>query len=380
MTSADPTVMIVAGEPSGDARAAELLFELRRIVPGIKSYGLGGPYLAAEGHRSIAALEDLSVMGFREVFSRLLMFTRLLRRLADSVELEHPRVAVLVDYPDFNLRLARMLSRRGVVVIGYISPQVWAWRAGRVRAIARYFARMIVVFPFEEKIYKRAGVPVHFVGHPLVGRVEPTCTRAEFRRRVGVHDDSILVGLLPGSRRQELERIGPVMRDAALLLQRHVPNLRAVVGAAPSLCREEVKRVFFRKMFHVVCDATYDVMHHSDALAVASGTATLEAALSGTPFVVVYKTAPLNYAVARSLVRLRDIGLVNVVAGRRIVPEAVQTDASPDRVASILRGILFDGDERSRIVDGLERVRGLLGRPGAAARAAAVVARCMEIA
>jgi lipid-A-disaccharide synthase len=322
----------------------------------------------------VADVADLAVVGFSGVLARLPRIWSMYRRLLAEARSFRPQAAVLVDAPGFNLRLGPALKRLGIPIFYYIAPQVWAWDAGRAAAMARWVDRLAVILPFEEAIFRAAGVETRFVGHPLLEEVSPEVAQDVFRRELGVAPGVAVIGLLPGSRAQEVARILPVMTAAVAGLRAGpaaVPGgFAAVVAAAPGLPRTAYGAARAAGL-HVVDGRTHAVQAHADACVVASGTATLETALLGTPHVIVYRTGRLNYGIARRLVRLRRIGLPNIIAGEDVVPELVQDECVPEAIAGRLARWLADPGAARRVRERLATVRTRLGAPGASRRAAA---------
>lgn len=368
-----PGLLISCGEPSGEFYGAELVKELRKRFPDLPAFGLGGDRLASENVRLLAHLSDLAVVGLVEVLSHL----RRLKRLFDSVVAEaervHPDVAVLIDYPDFNLRLARALKSLGIPVVYYVSPQLWAWRRGRIKTVKRDVAKMLVIFPFEEEIYRSAAVPVSFVGHPLVDHVQPPVDRAKIARSLGLSGDYPVIALLPGSRNKEVGFNLPPILGAVDLLRKKRPELQFALAAAPHL-RGQVFAEASSAGVTVVEGKTRDVLSAARVAIVASGTATVETALTLTPMVVVYRLSALTYALGKPLVKVANYAMVNLIAGRVVVPELIQNDFTPGRVCEETLGLLDVGASRTLMLANLEEVRGRLGKGGATARAADEVA------
>ncbi|HVP36950.1 MAG TPA: lipid-A-disaccharide synthase [Terriglobales bacterium] len=368
-------VLIIAGEPSGDLHGAGLVKELKRINPGIEYYGVGGSKLKQEGMNLLFGIEKLSFMGFYEVLKNLKVIRELKRTLLDFVNRDKPDLVILIDYPGFNLLFAREIKKRKIRILYYISPQVWAWGKKRIQTIKELVDRMIVFFSFEEKLYKDAGVKVSFIGHPLLDLVKPSLPKEEFRKRVQLTDRERLIGLLPGSRMQEIEKILPVMTKSCLILKNSFPDLKIAVGVAPNIDRIRLQVLLKKTDLEVIIpeDLTYDLMSYSDLLLATSGTATLESAISGTPLIVLYKTSLFTYLLAKNLVKIPDIGMVNIVAGKRIVPEFIQSEAKPERIAREMERILTDRIEYERIKNDLTEVKDKLGEKGAYQRSAQIV-------
>jgi lipid-A-disaccharide synthase len=370
------SVLMVAGEVSGDLHGAHLVEAVRAVAPETRFFGMGGRALRLAGMEVLFPCEPLSVVGITEVAARLGIIFRTLKGLKEALVRRRPDLVILIDFPDFNLRVARAASRAGIPVLYYVSPQVWAWRRGRVRQIRRWVRKMAVLFPFEVPIYEAAGVDVTWVGHPLLDQVNPFLTREEASERFGLDPGRRIVGLLPGSRLHEVERLLPVFLDAAALMRQAMPDVQFVVARAPGLSDRlfaplgEERAVPVR----IVEGASHEVMALSDLLVMASGTATLEGAILGKPMVIAYRVSRLTYWVGRALIRgIRYIGLVNLVAEKRVAPELIQDEANPERVAAEALRFLGDPDLYGATVEALAEVRRRLGEPGAATRAARIV-------
>ena len=364
-------LLIVAGEPSGDLHAARLVRALRAGGE-VESCGVAGPRMRAEGVRALVAQEDLAVIGFSGVIARLPALLAARGRLLHALASFRPDAVVLVDYPGFNLRLGPELKRRGARVFYYIGPQVWAWHPERARAMASWVDRLAVVFPFEEAIFRAAGVSTTFVGHPLLDELAPEVDEAAFRAELGVDAATPLVGLLPGSRRGELAHHAAPLLAAAQRLRRERPGVQHVLALADGLALDGVSTSSLAGVA-VVRGRTHAVQAYARCCAVASGTATLETALLGTPLLVCYRVGWLNYAIARRVVKLARIGLPNIVAGREVAPELIQGALTPEAVALALGAWLADDAARERAHAGLAIVRERLGGAGASARAAAAL-------
>ncbi len=366
------TVLIVAGETSGDLHASRLVREMKRRSSGLRFVGIAGPRMRAEGVEAVYRVEALSFLGFAEVLRHLPFIRQVSRRMTHLLDELQPELVILVDYPGFNLRFARRAKERDIPVFYYIAPQVWAWGSGRIKKMVERVDRLAVILPFEEHLFRQYGLDAHFVGHPLLDLAHDETPRELFCARAGVNPDAQLIGLFPGSRRQEVQRHLPVMLELAELIGGQLPNTRFVVAQASGL-GEGTYTASVRSWpsgVKLLRQGHYALMRHASALVVASGTATLEAAIFATPFVVVYKVNPTTWFIARRLVKLPYIGLVNVVAGRRVVPELLQHDFTPENLAQTVRALLKDEALRNQMRANLLDVRRQLGQPGAAARAA----------
>ncbi len=373
-------ILMVAGEASGDLHGAHLLEAIRQIDSGIQFFGVGGERLERGGMRILFPAHALSVVGLTEVFSKLPSILKALREVEKFIRQQRPDLAILIDFPDFNLRVAKMASRWGIPVLYYISPQVWAWRRGRVRLIARRVKKMVVFFPFEVPFYRAAGVDVEWVGHPLLDMVKPKLSKEEAFAKFGLDPQKRTVGLLPGSRMREVERLLPPLLETAHSLHQIIPDLQFVIPLAPGFTEETLSPWIGRSPISVklIQNWTYDVMNISELLILASGTATLEGAILGKPMIIIYKVSLLSSWVGRALIRVKHIGLVNLIAGKAIVPELIQKDVNPKRMTEEALRILKDSVLRQNMVKSLQEVRDRLGDPGAAQRAARIVLSLLE--
>lgn len=370
-----PSVMLAAGEVSGDVHGAALCRALRAEAPGARLFGMGGSRMAAAGLEVMADIRDTAVVGFSEVVRRLPVLRRTYRQLVAGLSSEHPDVLVLIDYPGFNLRLARAARERGVPVVYFIPPQVWAWRPGRLQTIRERVSLVLAVFPFERALYASAGVPVQFVGHPVLDTIPTAPTRAAARRQLSLDGGGLVIGLLPGSRSQEIERLVPLMAEAARRIVAVRPDVRFVLALAPSVSRAVVDRYLAGgPPVAVVEDRTYAVMRASDLLLVTSGTATLEAALLGTPMVVCYRLSAVSERIASVLVRVPWVSLVNLVLGRRAVPELCRRrDATGQRLAGEALQLLEAPGALDAQRQAFRELEAELGAAGVATRAARLV-------
>ena len=355
--------------------AGALAAELRRRVPDAEIFGFGGPRLKDAGGRLVADYSPLSVTGITEAVKIIPRSFAMLRKLVDAARELRPHVFVAIDFPDFNFRLMAALRRLGIPIVYYVSPQLWAWRPGRMETMKEYVDRVLVIFPFEEALYQRAGVSVQFVGHPLVDLIRTGQDRTAFLHDRGLKPDAPTVALLPGSRRNELNRIVPVVTRALPLIREQVPGVQFVVACAPGM-PDNLFAPLVNEANHslvLVRDRTDDVLASSDVVITASGTATIQATLHERPMVVVYKVSPIEYRLGKPLVRVDTFAMPNLVAGARIVPELIQDDFTPERTAAEAVALLTDASKREEMRAALAQVRQQLGTPGATARAAEAV-------
>jgi lipid-A-disaccharide synthase len=361
--------------------AARLATALKQRT-GAEFFGMGGPRMAEAGVELVADYHEVAVVGITEVLHKIPTVVGVQNRLAREAARRHAALALLVDSPGTHLGVARRLKKHAIPVGYFIGPQVWAWRAGRVRVVKRLVNHMVVIFPFEEKIYRDAGVPVDYVGHPLVDVVRPSMTRNEFAARHGFDPERLIVALLPGSRRNEIAQNYPRIVEACELLAREVRasgGLQFAHAAAPGLGADLFESHGRRRGVEIkrIEGSAYDTLAAADCAIVASGTATVEAALLGTPMVVVYRVAPVTAAILRRMLKTPFISMVNLVAGRRLVPELIQDDFTPAAVAAEVRYLLESSDGRDEMKAGLAEVRARLGSGGAIERAADVFARML---
>ncbi len=369
--SSSGKVFLSAGEASGEYYGTLVMTALRELIPDADFFGLGGRRMEALGFRPIVRSEDVAVMGITEVVRHMPRIYREYRRLRASIAQEKPDIAILIDFPDVNLSLAKRLKAQGVPVIYFVSPQLWAWKKYRIRNVQRYVDRMLTIFPFEEQFYRERGVKAEFVGHPLAELEPPRISRLEFARQAGIDPGKTWVGLLPGSRGKEIRLNLPEMVRAAAMLRRNSePNAEFLLPLAPILTpmqRDHIRSVLSGLLARepnppriVVVDDARAVLHHAAASVVASGTATVEAALIGNPFIVVYRISPVSYAVVKRVVDVPHVAMVNLIAGKRIVPELIQGDFTASEVVSHLRPLLENDEARARMQADLRQVGQLL--------------------
>ncbi|HYL86226.1 MAG TPA: lipid-A-disaccharide synthase [Candidatus Angelobacter sp.] len=375
-------LLLSAGEASGDMYAARLATALKQRL-NVAIFGMGGAQMRAAGVEIVTDYSEVSVVGITEVFKRLPSLIRAMRHLVEEAQRRKPPLAVLTDFPGFHLRLARKLRRKGVRNVYYICPQFWAWRPWRANLVRRRFAEALCIFPFEEKFYADAGVPVKFIGHPLVGNVQASLTRSSFCEKYGLDPSASILTVLPGSRRGEIAHHLPILVEAlAEIRRKYAAPLEIVIAVAPDLDSARLESKFppdWRVRF--ITNDTYSALAAADLAIVSSGTATVETALLGNPMIVIYRLSPLTARLAKPLVRTKFFSMVNLIAGRAVVPELIQHDFTPQRLAVEACALLSATAEgQSRIEEmrrGLLEVQNLLGPPGAVDRAADEIARLL---
>ncbi len=368
-------VLVIAGEASGDLHASNLVRATASRDPSIAFFGVGSSRMRDAGVRMLADASEISVVGITEVATHAGAIFRVYGKLRKFLRDERPDLLVLIDFPDFNILVGKAARRLGIPIVYYISPQVWAWRRGRIRTIAGLVRTMMVVFPFEERLYRDAGVDVRFVGHPLTDVVRSSFTVEDARKRFGLDPGRRTVAVLPGSRRSEVAGLLPAMLDAAGSLHARFSDLQFILPVAPTLPEEHIRTLCAQAKapVTVTSGSVYDVLRASDAAIVASGTATLETALMNVPMVIVYRVSRLTALLVRMLATYDHVGLPNIVAGRRIVPELLQEAVTGANIDAALVPLLEDRQARDAALRGLAEVRRKLGEEGASARAAAVV-------
>ncbi|MDB4470680.1 lipid-A-disaccharide synthase [Deltaproteobacteria bacterium] len=374
-------IMIVAGESSGDLHGSNLLQAAAESFPQLDFFGVGGERMRAAGCRIIFPSDQLSVMGLVEVVAqlpRLIARFRQLKRILQGTE--RPDLLVLIDFPDFNLRLAKVAKQLGIPVLYYISPKVWAWRSGRAKTIAERVDRLALIFPFEPEIYQQLGVEAEYVGNPLLDEFADNEPRGDLRQQVDIGDKAQVIGIFPGSRNSELKYIFPTLLETARCLLQKKPDVKFLLPVAPSLPREFFAREIAQTglPITVVEENIYEVAAACDAVLTVSGTVTLQLALTGTPMVILYKVAPLSYWIGRRLIKIEHAGLTNIVAGKGIVREFIQDAATPAALCEEVLRLLDDRDYVEGMSKELIRVQQLLGDPGCSQRVAQIVAgMCM---
>ena len=367
-------ILVVTGEASGDLHASHLVTAMRTCTQNVEFSGMGGEKLRAAGTRIVFDIAELSVMGITEVIRHLGKLYRVFSSLKASLKHDRPDLLILVDYPDFNLRLAKAAKKYSIPVLYYISPQVWAWRTSRLKQIGELVTKMIVVFPFELPLYERAGIDASFVGHPLLDVLTVNQPKEDNTRHFGLNEHKTTIGLLPGSRLSEVKKLLPPMIEAAQHLTEHFSNLQFIVPIAPGLQKKEIEKLLQEATIPIttVSDSIYDVINSSYLVIVASGTATLETALLATPMVIVYKMSPLSYLIGKTLVKVPYIGMANIIAGKKVVPELIQEEATAGNIAAAATRLLKDTRYYQNICEELASIKKKLGEPGASKRAAQI--------
>lgn len=373
-------ILIIAGEASGDTLGAGFVREFQKLQRQTRFFGLGGDKMKTAGVKLSYHIKDLAFLGFWEVVKNIRFIKKVQRDVLYQVDILKPEMAVLIDYPGFNLSLASKLKQRGLKVFYYISPQIWAWGGGRIRKIKSSVDFMTTIFEFEKEVYEKAGVPVRWVGHPLLDEIQAPVAENEFRRIAGLKEDDIALGLFPGSRIQEIERILPELLQALDLISSANPLIKGLIGRAPAIDNAVYRNIMTRHNSNARFyeGGNYDLMARARLNLVCSGTATLECAIIGTPMVVVYKTSPPTYWIARSLIKIPYIAMVNVVAGEKIVPELIQGECNARAIAAMSRKYLDDSGFYNDVKNRLARIKSKLGETGAAGRAAMAAVELMS--
>jgi lipid-A-disaccharide synthase len=372
-------ILISAGEASGEMYGAQLIEALRRGDPSLRFFGAGGDRMRAAGCEIIVDAKDLAVVGITEILSHLPKIYSLFRKLIRAADDKHPKLAIVIDSPAFNWRVARQMRKRGIPVVYYVCPQFWAWRQGRVKLLRKYINQALVIFPFEEDFYRVHGVNTTFVGHPLADLAVPDISRMHYAAQQALDHVKPWITLMPGSRRKEVRMNLPTILEAASMLGQEYEFLLPV---ARTLEPSFLKELIGNRDVHLVPEAL-PALHHSRAGIIASGTATVEAALMGTPFVMVYRVSPLTYALGKPRVKVTHFAMVNLIAGEEIVPELVQHDFTAGNIVGQLRKIIPDGEPRTRMLQGLAAVKAKLKKPNqngghASERAAEVILEMLK--
>jgi lipid-A-disaccharide synthase len=374
LTSAQSkSILMIAGEPSGDLHGAGVVRELLKANPDLQVFGIGGERMRAAGQEQFYSTKEMAIIGFTEVVRHLPFILKVMKHLKMEVRKRQPACAILVDYPGFNLRFAKRLKKLRIPILYYIAPQVWAWGANRIPKMARLLDHLAVVFPFEEQIFSTQGLATTFVGHPLLEVLHTRMSRDDFFQQQNLPKEASVLGLLPGSRMKEVEKLLPDMLQTAERLMAKIPALKVVIAQAadiPKSTYSEILNKFHTKNLLSLEHSTYSIMAHSNACLVKSGTATLETACFGTPLVVVYRTSNLTYQIARRLIKLKNIAMVNILAGENLAPELIQNHFTPENAASALYPYFTDRQRVAQIKAKLNEVRKKLGEPGASKKVA----------
>ena len=367
-------VMIVAGEASADLHGSNLVRAIKRLDPTIDFYGIGGKQMEEAGARILIPASDMAVVGLTEVFSKLPRIARARRTLKNLIKNNPPDLLIPIDYPGFNIHLAGQAKRYNVPVLYYISPQVWAWRTGRVKKIAKRVDRMAVILPFEEHFYRERGVDVDYVGHPLLDSIPQDLDKDEITRKMDLENAYPVLGLLPGSRNEEIKNHLPVMIKAVEILSSQYPRLRGLLPIAPTISTEQVQSFLKESSAEISLsqDSIYRTLTACDLALVASGTATVETAILGVPMILVYRASAITFWVGKRVIKVPFLGLVNLVAGEQVIPELIQKDLTPERLAREALGILEGGQKRENMIGKLGMVKERLGRGGASERTAKI--------
>lgn len=373
-------ILIIAGEASGDTLGAGLVCEFQKLNSDCSFFGFGGDKMSKLGVDLTYHIDQLAILGFWEVIKNYRFLLKVRRDILQQVDKLKPSMAILIDYPGFNLRLAPLLRKRGVKVFYYVSPQIWAWGSKRIKEIKKNIDHMAVIFEFEKKLYEEADVPVTWVGHPLIDEISINISHREFLENCSLDSRDMPIGLFPGSRKQEVGRILPEMLEALKIISMGYPNVTGIIGKAPALSFDFYQQIMDKAEKHVLIynESNYDIMKHAKMNIVCSGTATLECGMIGTPLLVVYKTSPITYIIAKRLIKLPNIGMVNLVAGKEVVPELIQHECNGQKIAEHVLQYLNDTDYYNDIKSQLEDTRSKLGESGASRRVAETVIGVMQ--
>ncbi|CAN2049447.1 Lipid-A-disaccharide synthase [Candidatus Magnetomoraceae bacterium gMMP-1] len=385
MNNFSKSIMIVAGEASGDLHGANLVRAMKTRDKELYFYGIGGKAMKEAGVRIIMDASELSVVGITEIFSKLPGIFKGMSVAKTNLREKFPNLLILIDFPEFNIHLAKTAKKIGVPILYYISPQIWAWRSGRVKKIKKLVDHIAVIFPFEAEFYKKENIPVTFVGHPLL---EETTKHDHGKTllpdNAGLRSNKLIIGLLPGSREGEIARHLPVMARAADILAGAIPNIHFLIPLAQSLDEKYLQKILthekfnFSPKFTIVSKGVKPVFKQASMIVTASGTATLEAGLAGMPMIIIYKVSSISYFIGRLLIKVDSIGLVNLVAGQKIVPELIQNDACPEKIAFLIKKFLDNPEKLERVKNKLKMIRKKLGEKGASMRTAEIALRLVN--
>jgi lipid-A-disaccharide synthase len=361
-------ILIIAGEKSSDLHAANLVKEIKAQIPSVEFFGLGGDEMQRQGVKLYFNIVGLAVVGFIEVLKNIGKFKAIFNQLLGEIDKLKPQLAILIDYPGFNLRLAAELNKRNIPIVYYISPQVWAWGRSRIRLIKKFIQRMIVIFRFEEELYKKEGITVDFVGHPFLDTVRADAI-------LNLPPGKTTFALLPGSRETEVKRVLPLMLESGEIIRRKIPNSQFIILRSSTIKRELFNQIIanYQLPIYIFDDKTYEGLNSCDFALVASGSVTLESAILEKPFVIIYKVCWLTWLCLRLIIQIPYVGLVNIVAGRRIIEEFIQWRAQPKRIADYVIKTLNNPQQMISVKNELSRIKLLLGNKGASRRAAGII-------
>ena len=368
-------IIIIAGEASGDLHGSYLARAMKMINPEIEISGIGGRLMAEAGVRLYYNIVSLAVIGFIEILINLKKFRHIYNLTLEKIDFHKPDAVILIDYPGFNLKIARQIKKRRIPIFYYISPQVWAWGKNRVKIISELVDKMLVVFEFEKEFYKQHGIDATFVGHPLLDITKPSMEKDEACKIFHLDNTKPIVGILAGSRENEIKRHLAIMLDAARILKKDIRDIQFIISKPPQIPNALFNQLLKSSRLSVtaITEKTYDLMNVADLVLIASGTATLESAISLTPMIIIYKVSPLTYLLIRRLIRIPCIGLVNIVAGKKIMPEFIQYQARPKNISRKARELLKDKKALEQLKGELAKVREKLGVPGASQRVAEII-------
>ncbi len=379
-------IIIIAGETSGDIHAANLVRSIKQLYPSVSFSGLGGPRMRKAGVNIYYDMTQIAVVGFIEIIRHIIEFKKIFNLILKKIKEERPSAVILVDYPGFNIRLAKQIKKISACkIIYYISPQVWAWKKKRIYLLKKYTDKILVFFQFEKELYSKFGIDVNFIGHPLLDSVKINKTREEILSSLKLYTDRITIGILPGSRKKEISRHLPIMLQAAHILNKQFHNLQFIIIKAESITKDEIDKhlsdyTHSEKPFilKIAKKDRYNVINSCDACIVASGTATLETAIVQKPMVIIYKTSFITWIIAKLLIKIPNIGMVNIVAGKRIVPECVQFSATGRKIAEAIIPYITNKTIISQTKKELKKVKALLGKGGASINAAKIVVKIIK--
>ncbi|MBU0533525.1 MAG: lipid-A-disaccharide synthase [Candidatus Omnitrophica bacterium] len=368
-------IMLIAGEPSGDLHGANLMRNLKKVDNSLDFIGAGGKKMEQEGLIGITDMDSLAVVGIKEIFGKYASLKQAFRRLTEIIEKNKPDCLILIDYPGFNLRMAKIAKEKNVPVFYYISPQIWAWGRNRIKKIKKYVDKMFVILPFEKEFYSQYGVNAEFLGHPLLDIVKPNLSKEQSFSSFGFNPNEILIGLLPGSRWEEVKLSIPIMAQACKIIAKEVPNVKFGILVSENIDVKKIESLVphNKQVFHFIKDKNYNFINICDLVLVNSGTATLEVAILGKPMLIIYKLSFLSWLILKMLVKIPYIGLANIIKGEKIVPEFIQFAATPSKVAKEALSILVDENRIITIQKNLSEVKAKLGKEGASEKTAQAI-------